>query len=210
MNEAEMFLKLAVLFLILTIAIFLPLKIHFSRNYLFTYVASVAFFVYFYCSVFFGFKIDGAWNSLRNALVGAPGFNSSVEGFERRRAQLIEQMTRLGLSKEGILKNIEPINRQMIEGYASRVYKIIKNEIRFMKSHDAGSEKQNDGITNDWGNNFNFDLKSLMNLEGIDHVIRSLKVNDVYTEKIEMELNKLKQYILNSRIMEFDGSSTER
>lgn len=205
MNEAETFLKLAVLFLLLTVAVFLPLKINFSRNYFIAYVAAVLFFVHFYSSVFLGFRIDSAFNNARYALAGIPDFNSSVEVFEERRVQLIERLTQLGISKDKILKTIEPLNNKIIELQATRVYRSIQKEIRALSKSGESVEKAQTEVVPDWRENFRLNPKSLMSTEGIDEMIKDLKENNAYTEKIGLELNRLKKFIMNFRFGDLDG-----
>lgn len=206
MNEAETFLKQAVLFLILLVAVFLPVRINFSRNYFIAYVLLVLLFCAFYSSLFFGFKMESVWGTVTdvaarvaNTKIGPVDLSASGEKFEKARAQLIEKLMKLGVNKEEILEKIKPLDSQIIQEYTSGVYKKIQNEIRFLSKKDETNVEQNVEMKDDYLEHFKIDPKQLLNTQGIDEMVNDLKQRNIYTEEIKVEINRLKKFLLNSQ-----------
>jgi len=209
MNEAAMFIKQAVLFLILLLAIFIPVRISFTRNYFVLYVIAVIAFCLLYSVMFFGLRVRSVNDALNDVLSGAYSLrigsfqlNRSLESIEDKRLELIENFKDLKLSKEDLLEKIGPLNDQIIQGYADNAYRKIKAEIRFLSSRDESVTVQSSGPNNDFIDNFKLDPKSLVNLDGIDETIRELKVKDLYSDEIRSEVERLKKYILNTQILD--------
>lgn len=206
MNEAETFLKQAVLFLILVLAVFLPFRINFSRNYFIVYILSVLLFCMFYSSLFFGFKIESVWDtagSIASKVAGATGgklgLNSSAEDFENARVELIEKLKKLGVNREEILEKIKPIDSQIIHEYTSEVYKKIQKEIKFLSQKGTSGDGQSIESKSEYLENFKVDPAQLLNTEGLDEMINDLKRKNIYTEEIKFEINRLKKFLINSQ-----------
>ncbi len=206
MNEAETFLKQAVLFLIVVLAVFLPFRINFSRNYFIVYVFSVLLFCVFYAGLFFGFKIESVWAAVHdiaarvaNTKIGPLGLSTPAEEFEKARAQLIEKLNQLGVNKEEILEKIKPLDSQIIHEYSSGLYKKIQKEIRFLSKKETSDGKESIETHNDYLEHFKVDPAQLLNTEGLDEMIAELKQKNIYTEEIKFEINRLKKFLLNSQ-----------
>lgn len=209
MNEAELFLKQAVLFLILALAVFLPFRINFSRNYFVVYIISVLLFCWFYASLFFGFdmrSIGTAGSMLTGCIsekIGSIDFDKSMEAFVQKKNELVEKFQRSGLTKEEIALKLESFHDQAIEEYASQVHAKIRKEIRFLSGKDGNDNLQNTEINNEIDKNFNLDPKSLLDVSGIDEMIKELKEKGFYSEEIKTELNKLRRFILDAKVFDF-------
>jgi hypothetical protein len=172
MNEIDLALKQTGLIVFLVLAVLLPFKIKFSENYLIVYIVGVAFGCCVYAGLLFGFDVQPVGESLSRVV---------------------------GEVSEKISKKLEPLHNEDVQEYVSDVYAKIKKEIKFISKKDGSNDGQSAQASSDLGDFFNIDPKQLMDLSGIEDMIRSLKAKDLYTDEIKDELDRLKKFILNSQ-----------
>ncbi len=200
MNEIDLALKQTGLIVFLILAVLLPFKIKFSENYLIVYIIGVTFGVCVYAGLLFGFDMQpvgeagSRWASAVSEKIG-PGLRTSAEVFGEKTEGL---MARLGVNTDKISRKFEPLNNENIQEYAADVYAKIKKEIKFVTKKDDSAAGQALEANTDLGDFINIDPQELMDLSGVEDMIRSLKAKDLYSDEIKEEVEKLKKFILNS------------
>jgi hypothetical protein len=124
-------------------------------------------------------------------------YGLSAEDFERNRENLISRFKQLGFNQEEILEKIKPLNSRIVDKYKAEIYKRIQKEISFM-SDKGGDQSGKMGRFDDLLGNIKIDPSELLDIENMDEMIKELKEKNIYSVDIEMEMNKLKNFIINS------------